>query len=58
MTIAELIRRLTEVQKKYGSNCIISTEPEESAYDNSIMVWQPTESGIDMRVADIEWDFN
>ena len=56
MTIKQLIDKLTDLQKEHGSDCIISTEPDESAYDNSIMVWQPNPSGIYMRVGDIEWD--
>ena len=56
MTIKQLIDKLTDLQKEHGSDCVISTEPDESAYDNSIMVWQPNPSGIYMRVGDIEWD--
>lgn len=55
MNITKVIEELTKYKQKYGAQCIITTEPSESAYDNSIFVWARNGQRLQI-VGKIEWD--
>lgn len=55
ITLDKLIEALQEIRKETGGDALVSTEPEESAYDNAVFIYPEDKTKFHYSV---DWDDN